>query len=496
MRTLTDNAKSTERTVLRCNQRVQTPSHSLLPLQRRAGNTAVSRLITGPCTQASKGVQAGALGYFLQRALEQEGSPGRRPNIDVGASGPGVALLQRMLGAGETGVFDHQTRIAVSRFQQQQGWEPSGVGPETWNRLDNHAGTPGKRPNLVEGDRGPGVRLLQQRLGVAETAFFDAATRRATDTFQRSKSWEPSGVGPMTWAALDERASTGVSTDAQDGDGTGPNGALLVGGKTIGEVYKFRKGGEQALRGARVVARGVRAVVGTTEIAKDAVVVIEVGGGGAAAPALVPLIGAALLGGALGAGLTLSPIAIAHAHDVEDTLGEFGNSLPPGGAPCPQCRTAHSGTTPEYGALDDFLRPRGITAILKGHPDVGTPADDSILPPGWTGGGKGSAGQARAHLLGDKLGGSGSERRNLVTFDQGANLRMFNEFERETIDIVITSGDGMCFRYIVTPEYLGIPKSETDRSRLMPHRIVATLINLCTGQTVVNRRFVDNLLPH
>lgn len=74
----------------------------------------------------------------------------------------------------------------------------------TWAALDTHPGAPGHRPNLVEGDRGPGVRALQRMLGVTETGSFGPATRTAVDAFQRSQGWKPSGVGPMTWAALDK----------------------------------------------------------------------------------------------------------------------------------------------------------------------------------------------------------------------------------------------------------------------------------------------------
>lgn len=504
-------ALDTKRTETRAgtrDHRTVTGAHSLLSLQRLAGNAAVSRLIAGRSSRSSTTGGARSVpalqrnvGRLLQRSVEQEGAPGRRPNLDVGDSGPGVALLQQMLGATQTGSFDQQTRSAVDRFQRQQGWEPSGVGPQTWQRLDGHAGAPGHRPNLVERDRGPGVRLLQRMLGVTETGLFGSATRKAADAFQRGQGWEPSGVGPMTWAALDRGTDTKAGPAGMPNDvGSGLTGALVVGGKLLGDVSRFEAGGTLALRGADAVAKGVRATIGASEIASDAVVAVQVGGtgggAGAAGVGLVPVIGVAVLGAAAGAGIALSPIAVAHAQDVADQLGEFGGNLPPGGAPCPQCRSVRRGTTPDYGALDDFLRPRGITALLKGRPDAGTPANHAIEPPGWTGGGTDRANQARTHLLGQALGGSGSEARNLVTFDQGANVRMFNEFERDTIAITSTSEAATCFRYTVTPEYLGIPKSPTDRSALMPHRITATLVDLCTGETLINRRFVDNLLPH
>ena len=76
----------------------------ILFLQRHAGNAAVVRM--------------------LQRSVQDEGEPGRRPSLDVSNSGPGVVLLQRLLGANQTGAFDTQTRHAVDRFQRQQGGSP------------------------------------------------------------------------------------------------------------------------------------------------------------------------------------------------------------------------------------------------------------------------------------------------------------------------------------------------------------------------------------
>jgi peptidoglycan hydrolase-like protein with peptidoglycan-binding domain len=167
-----------------------TSREGVLFVQRHAGNAAAGRLLRAK--------------RAIARAVKAEGSPGKRENMDVGDTGPGVKLLQRLLGVIETGTFGQMTRRAVDRFQKQQGWDPSGVGPMTWDRLDNHAGTPGNRPNLNAGDRGPGVRLMQHILGVPETSVFDAATRSAVDAFQKKQGWTPGGVGPMTWAELDK----------------------------------------------------------------------------------------------------------------------------------------------------------------------------------------------------------------------------------------------------------------------------------------------------
>ena len=114
----------------------------VLFVQRHAGNAAAGRLLRAR--------------RAIARAVKAEGSVGKRENMDIGDTGPGVKLLQRLLGVVETGTFGQMTRKAVDRFQKKQGWDPSGVGPMTWDRLDNHAGTPGNRPNLSAGDRGPG----------------------------------------------------------------------------------------------------------------------------------------------------------------------------------------------------------------------------------------------------------------------------------------------------------------------------------------------------
>ena len=180
-----------------------------------------------------------APGRLLQRAVVPEGVPGSRPNTNVGDTGPGVKLLQRLLGAPETGTFDPATLAAVDRFQHQQGWGPSGVGPDTWKALDNHAGKPGSRPNLLPGDRGPGVRLLQSGLGVKETSVFDAATRKAVDRFQHQQGWDPSGVGPDTWKALDNHAGKpGSRPNLYAGD-RGPGVRLLQSGLGVKETAVF-----------------------------------------------------------------------------------------------------------------------------------------------------------------------------------------------------------------------------------------------------------------
>ena len=183
---------------------------AVLSLQRSCGNAAVGRLIAQRTARSNR-----VRSRLLQRTEYGEGEFGNRPNLVAGDTGAGVKLLQSLLGVKESGVFDQATRAAVDQFQRQQGWEPSGVGPMTWEKLETHAGNIGARPNLNVGDRGPAVKLLQTLLGVPETSVFDQTTRKAVDAFQRAQGWEPSGVGPMTWAALDARALPTTQAEAK-----------------------------------------------------------------------------------------------------------------------------------------------------------------------------------------------------------------------------------------------------------------------------------------
>jgi hypothetical protein len=67
-------------------------------------------------------------------------------------------------------------------------------------------------------------------------------------------------------------------------------------------------------------------------------------GVGVAATTAVPVLGVALVaagGVAAGVGIALMPLAIAHASVVAKTLGEFGGTLPPGGAPNDNAKRRH-----------------------------------------------------------------------------------------------------------------------------------------------------------
>lgn len=116
----------------------------------------------------------------------------------------------------------------------------------------------------------------------------------------------------------------------------------------------------------------------------------------------------------------------------------------------------------DYGTLDALGRPTGVRATIT--PDMigtGTSANPNIEPPGW--GGDGTAlNQARGHLLGKQLGGSGDVPENLVTLQQNpTNSPVMRGFENQVRSAV---EGGQTVDYTSTPIYDGsnpIPRAVT-----------------------------------
>ena len=78
---------------------------------------------------------------------------------------------------------------------------------------ESSRGSPGNRTTLYPGNRGPQVKLLQNKLVAADEyrvwkpAVFDTQTKGAVVSFQEKMHLKPDGiVGRRTWAALDSVA--------------------------------------------------------------------------------------------------------------------------------------------------------------------------------------------------------------------------------------------------------------------------------------------------
>lgn len=86
-----------------------------------------------------------------------------------------------------------------------------------------------------------------------------------------------------------------------------------------------------------------------------------------------------------------------------------------------------------YGELNGNGQATGVTATLTTPMlGFGTKANQRLIPPGWQGNGN-DHNEARGHLLGNQLGGTGGDPRNIVTLTQlGANTPQMSSFERDT----------------------------------------------------------------
>ncbi|WP_250655562.1 DNA/RNA non-specific endonuclease [Alkalimarinus coralli] len=107
----------------------------------------------------------------------------------------------------------------------------------------------------------------------------------------------------------------------------------------------------------------------------------------------------------------------------------------------------------DYGKLDELSRPTGVSATIT--PDMigtGSPASRSIIPPGWSGNGT-LNNEARGHLLGNQLGGSGKIPENIVTLQQNwTNSPVMRDFESSVANVV---KQGEVANYLALPIYKG-----------------------------------------
>ncbi|MGD8149997.1 peptidoglycan-binding domain-containing protein [Ornithinimicrobium sp. Y1694] len=157
--------------------------------------------------------------------------------VRPGESGPGVAMLQGVMGLEQTGLLDDKTRAALIEWQLDhhvpgtgvadaftyaaaQGWD-LGVIPESalavlgeeWQRTEF---TALKRTTLTEGDAKDTVKVLQRALDVEDDGDFGPKTAEALREFEESvpelalqaarRGDGPATVTPLTWIYLERAA--------------------------------------------------------------------------------------------------------------------------------------------------------------------------------------------------------------------------------------------------------------------------------------------------
>ena len=106
-----------------------------------------------------------------------------------------------------------------------------------------------------------------------------------------------------------------------------------------------------------------------------------------------------------------------------------------------------------YQPLDQKKRPTGADALLtKDMIATGSKANKDIKPPGFISG-LSPYGHSRGHLIGNQFGGSGNEKKNLVTiYQHPVNSPHMTSYESKVRDVLNRGG---VVRYRVTPLYDG-----------------------------------------
>ncbi|HVV29499.1 MAG TPA: peptidoglycan-binding domain-containing protein, partial [Mycobacteriales bacterium] len=188
--------------------------------------------------------------------------------IGVGAKGPAVAAIQRLVGASADGAYGPVTAAAVRTWQAQHRVPVTGsFDAATWAAVSagdaaNGCGLPvqfpaGSRPvctTLGQGTVGAAVAPLQRKLGVGVDRDFGPVTRGALVAFQKAKGVPTTGTTTVaTWAAL---GLTGTAAC-----GTIPGGGAITTAST-GPVTPTSPSGTSA---QQAIAATVRAQVATLE---------------------------------------------------------------------------------------------------------------------------------------------------------------------------------------------------------------------------------------
>jgi RHS repeat-associated protein len=138
------------------------------------------------------------------------------------------------------------------------------------------------------------------------------------------------------------------------------------------------------------------------------------------------------------------------------------------------------GLNPTYFPVDNLGRPTGATTdVTKQIIEAKTGTDASVDPPGWLGG-EHPHHQQRGHLIAKNHGGSGSDKRNIVTITDGTNHPGMTHYENK---ITKHAKKGNTVTVRVTPHYNG--------DDLIPHKVTIHAVDQ-TGKVIVDNKDIPN----
>jgi len=495
-----------------------TGPHVLLRLQRSAGNRAVARAVG----DGSVVVQRASRDELLA-ALRAAAKAGHWQEVATRLNGfntPDIRRLAAGLSLGEAA----NTRAAVATYLAGWPQEQAIIGALDAGRSE--VARIGKIYQAYEtAVRSGAWPDAVRQLHAMSDADIDARLRRLPpDSLQALCGAAPELSERITHRAGDLAKAQGIELPQGIGH-------LVVGGQDLGAVREIRSGGEAIVKVPIPPPEEVGASVGTRQITTGPVMLGLVAPGAPATDAAVKALLAkyaapagattaegAVAGGTVvagettaagggmaagaGAGAAMSvgvvalvvlvvggtAYAVVHYLEIKEKLerlGEFGGTLPPGGAPDPDEDRDEDQCVPitVYGPLDDLGRATGVDATLTGPPLGGQ--SPRVDPAGFVSGVSGrEGGQGRAHLLAETLGGNGSAN-NLVPFDQRANEAMYRDIESKVLSHLLRHPTH-CISYTATPMY--------DGRSLSPSLIHVYAIDTTSKEVIVNRSAYNRTL--
>jgi cell wall-associated NlpC family hydrolase len=211
----------------------------------------LTALVAVPASTSLLGARAeAAFAEGRQTPIERAASYRLGTTLHYGMWGSDVERLQVVLGLEPDGSFRLSTLRAVWRFERRRGLPVNGtISPHAWVLLC--AEVHGRDGALVlrEGDQGPAVSAVQQRLGLPATGRFDHDTAETVRAFQASHGLVADGeVGDVTHAVLfggtnPAAAPAGVALAVGAGSAGLGRRAASIGLTYLGTPYLW--GGEQ-----------------------------------------------------------------------------------------------------------------------------------------------------------------------------------------------------------------------------------------------------------
>ena len=118
--------------------------------------------------------------------------------LELGDTGPDVAVVQRRLGGDPTGVYDEDTQARVRGLQHREGLKETGMVNKATAKKVGERARKGLAPKWFSRtirlwDEGPDVRAARAAIGVSDDDRWDPDAEAAARRWQSAQGLAPTG---------------------------------------------------------------------------------------------------------------------------------------------------------------------------------------------------------------------------------------------------------------------------------------------------------------